>query len=66
MTVYNVVLFAHITSVIIMFASLTADWLAVGGLRTTESAGRQQNPTIRSHARCPVSVKVTVPQLICR
>lgn len=38
MTVYNVVLFVHITSVIIMFASLTADWLAVGGLRSTESA----------------------------
>lgn len=39
MSVYNVVLFVHITSVTIMFASLTADWLAVGGLRATDSAG---------------------------
>ena len=40
MTVYNVVLFAHITSVIIMFAGVTADWLAVGGLRATREAGQ--------------------------
>ncbi|MDR0341613.1 MAG: hypothetical protein LBI49_00600 [Nocardiopsaceae bacterium] len=39
MTVYNVVLFAHITSVIIMFAGVTADWLAVAGLRGTRDAG---------------------------
>jgi hypothetical protein len=39
MTVYNVVLFAHITSVIIMFAGVTADLLAVGGLRATREAG---------------------------
>jgi hypothetical protein len=39
MTVYNLVLFAHITSVIIMFAGVTADWLAVGGLRATRDAG---------------------------
>jgi hypothetical protein len=39
MTAYNVVLFLHITSVIFMFASLTADWLAVAGLRRSESAG---------------------------
>jgi hypothetical protein len=39
MTVYDVVLFAHITSVIIMFAGVTADWLAVGGLRATREAG---------------------------
>ena len=39
MTVYNVVLFAHITSVIIMFAGVTADWLAVAGLRATRDAG---------------------------
>ena len=39
MTVYNVVLFAHITSVIIMFAGVTADWLAVAGLRATQEAG---------------------------
>jgi hypothetical protein len=39
MTVYNVVLFAHITSVIVMFAGVTADWLAVGGLRATRDAG---------------------------
>jgi hypothetical protein len=39
MTVYNVVLFAHITSVIIMFAGVTADWLAVAGLRATREAG---------------------------
>ena len=39
MTVYNVVLFAHITSVIVMFAGVTADWLAVGGLRAARDAG---------------------------
>jgi hypothetical protein len=39
MTIYNVVLFAHITSVIIMFAGVTADWLAVGGLRAAREAG---------------------------
>lgn len=39
MTVYSVVLFAHITSVIIMFAGVTADWLAVAGLRATRDAG---------------------------
>jgi hypothetical protein len=39
MTAYNVVLFLHITSVIFMFASLTADWLAIAGLRRSESAG---------------------------
>ena len=39
MTVYDVVLFAHITSVIIMFAGVTADWLAVAGLRATPDAG---------------------------
>ena len=39
MTAYNVVLFLHITSVILMFASLTADWLAIAGLRRSESAG---------------------------
>jgi hypothetical protein len=39
MTVYNVVLFAHITSVIIMFAGVTAEWLAVAGLRATRDAG---------------------------
>jgi hypothetical protein len=39
MTVYNVVLFLHIMSVIFMFASLTTDWLAIAGLRTSESAG---------------------------
>ena len=39
MTVYNVVLFAHITSVIIMFAGVTADWLAVAGLRATREPG---------------------------
>jgi hypothetical protein len=38
-TVYNIVLFAHITSVIIMFAGVTADWLAVAGLRATREAG---------------------------
>ena len=39
MTVYDVVLFAHVTSVIIMFAGVTADWLAVSGLRATREAG---------------------------
>jgi hypothetical protein len=39
MTTYNVVLFLHITSVIFMFASLTADWLAIAGLRRSQSAG---------------------------
>ncbi|MBO0771517.1 MAG: hypothetical protein J2P35_08670 [Actinobacteria bacterium] len=39
MNVYDVVLFAHITSVIIMFAGVTADWLAVAGLRATRDAG---------------------------
>jgi len=39
MTVYNIVLFAHITSVIIMFAGVTADWLAVSGLRAAREAG---------------------------
>lgn len=39
MTTYNVVLFLHVTSVIVMFASLTADWLAISGLRRSESAG---------------------------
>lgn len=39
MTVYDVVLFAHVTSVIIMFAGVTADWLAVGGLRATREVG---------------------------
>jgi hypothetical protein len=39
MTVDNVVLFAHITSVIVMFACLTADGLAIGGLRAADSAG---------------------------
>jgi hypothetical protein len=39
MTAYNVVLFLHVTSVIVMFASLTTDWLAVAGLRRSESAG---------------------------
>jgi hypothetical protein len=39
MTAYNVVLFTHITAVIVMFASLTADGLAIGGLRATDSAG---------------------------
>lgn len=38
MTLYNVVLFAHITAVMIMFACLTADGLAIGGLRSTSSA----------------------------
>jgi hypothetical protein len=36
---YDVVLFVHITSVIVMFAGVTADWLAVGGLRATRDAG---------------------------
>ena len=39
MTVYNVVLFVHITSVIIMFAGVTADLLAVSGLRAAREAG---------------------------
>lgn len=39
MTAYNVVLFLHITSVIVMFTSLTADWLAIAGLRHSESVG---------------------------
>ncbi|MBO0871381.1 MAG: hypothetical protein J2P15_22740 [Micromonosporaceae bacterium] len=39
MTVYDIVLFVHITSVIVMFAGVTADWLAVGGLRSTRDAG---------------------------
>ena len=39
MTVYNVVLFAHISCVMVMFASLTADGLAIGGLRSVASAG---------------------------
>jgi len=39
MSVYNIILFAHITSVIVMFAGVTADWLAVGGLRATTDAG---------------------------
>jgi len=39
MTVYNVVVFAHITSVIVMFAGVTADWLAVAGLRAARDAG---------------------------
>jgi hypothetical protein len=39
MTVYDVVLFAHITSVIIMFAGVTADWPAAAGLRATRDAG---------------------------
>jgi hypothetical protein len=39
MSVYDIVLFAHITSVIVMFAGVTADWLAVGGLRATRDAG---------------------------
>lgn len=39
MTVYNVVLFVHITAVIVMFAGVTADWLAVGGLRATRDSG---------------------------
>jgi hypothetical protein len=39
MTAYNVVLFAHVTSVIVMFACLTADGLAIGGLRAAGSAG---------------------------
>jgi hypothetical protein len=38
MTAYNVILFAHITSVIVMFGCLGADWLAIGGLRATNSA----------------------------
>jgi hypothetical protein len=38
MTVYNVVLFVHITLVIVIFVGLTADGLAIGGLRTTDSA----------------------------
>lgn len=38
MTLYNVVLFGHITAVMVMFACLTADGLAVGGLRSTRSA----------------------------
>jgi hypothetical protein len=37
--IYNIVLFVHITSVIIMFAGVTADWLAVRGLRATREAG---------------------------
>jgi hypothetical protein len=37
--IYNIVLFTHITSVIIMFAGVTADGLAVGGLRATREAG---------------------------
>ena len=39
MTIYNVVLFARIASVIVMFAGVTADWLAVAGLRATCDAG---------------------------
>lgn len=39
MTVYDVVLFAHVTSVIIMFVGVTADWLAIGGLRAAREAG---------------------------
>jgi hypothetical protein len=37
MTLYNTVLFAHVTSVMVMFASLTADGLAVAGLRTADT-----------------------------
>ena len=40
MTVYDVVLFLHTTSAIIMFASLTVDWLAIAGLRVTWTAER--------------------------
>jgi hypothetical protein len=40
MTVYDVVLFLHITSAIIMFASLAVDWLAIAGLRVTWTAER--------------------------
>ena len=40
MTVYDVVLFLHITSAMIMFASLTVDWLAIAGLRVTWTAER--------------------------
>jgi hypothetical protein len=47
MTVYNVVLFAHITFVIAMFAGVTADWLGVGGLRATRDA-RQARAWIRT------------------
>ena len=38
MTVCDVVLFLHITSAIIMYASLTVDWLAIAGLRVTWTA----------------------------
>ena len=42
MTVCDVVLFLHITSAIIMYASLTVDWLAIAGLRVTWTANRHE------------------------
>lgn len=45
MTGYSVVLFVHITSVIVTFAGVTADWLAVGGLRPHgKPAGTRMDP----------------------
>jgi hypothetical protein len=44
MTVYDVVLFAHITAAILVFASLTVDWLAVAGLCGTWTAEQGRNP----------------------
>lgn len=40
MTVYDVVLFLHITAAMTIFASLTVDWLAIAGLRVTWTAER--------------------------
>jgi hypothetical protein len=47
MTVYDVVLFAHITAAILVFVSLTVDWLAVAGLRGTWTA-EQGRPWVRT------------------
>ena len=52
MTVYDVVLFLHITSAMIMFASLTVDWLAIAGLRVTWTAERGRI-WIRALEVCP-------------
>lgn len=47
MTGYNVVLFLHVTSVIVMFGCLGADWVAIGGLRSARTAG-QAEPWVRT------------------
>jgi hypothetical protein len=64
MTVYDVVLFAHITAAILVFASLTVDWLAVAGLALSSQCVKASGNTHRRHypRPCPLSVRELAPK----